>query len=430
MAVLPLLENYPIYFQLWSLETRQPGQEFSLSTLTNRNLTIEFLNGASLLHTASENDANPIVKVENAARGLLSLRLDSTAWAKLAANKTYVARISAYGAVRGTEMVTVGSPDSGSKSINGVQLYCSPSNILEILGAIPGAVTQTSVDLSDRWIAPNAQGYWTLTLTPPEKIWGLWVDRVHAMEVEYDSLATGPSRCWAQVGNTIYYKGPEKLDRVESETAFSRFVLTQIQYASDQVEDFTNRKFGQWRVFREVHNGLNSDRQLFSRDYPLIVDEWFRLDAFGSARDFSRRYTEADVSTYPNTQQREKLHVDGATGAITINQSLFAFGRDFLGGYGDSWFGASRLPVGQNNIELTYSFGPSKPHVSIQEATAKLAAIKLLNYWERTMAQGMDGASLGCVNLKFADARPYMERWKAEAEEAIDKERSHLVEPY
>lgn len=428
MFSIPHYENHPIDLQLWANPAHQPGDELDLSNATNRNLTVQFLLDGNVVHTAAESDTPTIVQIGNAVRGVIVLRLDQTVWGQIYAGREYLIRVSAYGVQRLEQSLRVGPPDAGTKrSINGVGLYASPSKILEILGAIPGAIAETTRDLSDRWLGPNAQGYWTLTLDSAEKLYGLWVDNLHADSVLYSELATAADRAWAKVGNTVYYKGPEDLDEVPTETAFSRMVLTQLRYATAEVEEGTDRYFGQWLLFRETHNGLQSNRQLHAREYPIVVNEWFRIDAYANGRDLSRRYTEADVSSYAGAS-RDKIHVDAPTGIVTINQLLFDF--DFDGNQGTPWYGHDRFPKGQKNIEITYVFGEASPPIRIQEATAKLAASRLLNYWERTMAQGQDGASLGCVNIRFADARPYLERWKSEAEEAIEHHRTHQIEPY
>lgn len=418
-SVVNQLENYPISLQLWASQPKAPGNELDLSQPVNRNLTIDIMDGNLVAHSASENDADSIITIESAVRGVLSIRLNTAAWAKLKADTKYVARVKAYGATWLMEPIQIGAPSPGLTSLNGVRYYCAPSNILEILGTIPGAIAQTLNALSMRWSTnTNAQGYWTLTLNPNERLWGLWVDRLDVQEVEYADLATGATRAWARVGDIIYYKGPERIGDVPVESAFSIMVRDQIRYASEHITDETSRHFGMWRSVRETQNGMHSDRQLYTREYPIAVDEWFRVDAFGDGRYLNRRYTEKDVSNHPNTEQRDTIHVEGPTGGISLNQS-FDFGNDFMyGGY-------DRVPQGRNNIEITYSFGDARPPAGIEEATAKYAAIGLLNYWERSMAQGLEGPSLGCVNIKFADSRAYYERWKADVEHAIDYHRSH-----
>lgn len=427
-SVVNLLENYPIELQLWMTQSKVPGNEVDFSNPTNRNLTIDIMDGNLVVHTASENDAKSIITIDAAARGVISLRLNALAWNKLKPNTQYMVRVKAYAATWGLQPLKVGAPSPGLVSVNGLKWYCAPSNILEILGAIPGAVTETMVNLSARWSASkNPQGYWTLALNAGERLWDLWVDRLHVQEVDYADLGTGATRAWAKVGSTIYYKGPERIGDVPVETAFSMMVRDQIRYATEEVEEGTGRHFGLRRAYREVQNGMFNDRQIFTREYPVIVDEWFRVDAFGSGRHISRRFTESDVSSYPNQESRDNLHVDGDTGGISLNATLFDFGVDFAGqGWdGEGWFGEGRIPQGRNNVEITYTFGNAKLPGLVQEAAAKLAAMRLLNYWERSMAQGLEGPSLGCVNLKFADSKPYFERWKSEAEQAIEHLRSH-----
>jgi hypothetical protein len=421
LSAINLLENYPIALQIWASQPKNPGAELDLSNALNRNLEIDIMDGNIVVHTASENDANSIITIDAAARGAFSIRLDTVAWGKLKANTKYMVRAKAYGATWSLEPIQIGAPSPGVTSLDGMKLYCAPSNILEILGTIPGAITETFVDLSARWSTnTNPQGYWTLTLNPDERLWDLWVDRLHVAQVDYADLGTGATRAWAQVARTIYYKGPERIGDVPVETAFSMMVRDQIRYATDEIEDGTGRYFGRRRAFRETQNGMYNDRQIFTRQYPAIVDEWFRLDAFGTGRNITRRFTEADVTSYPNQEGRDRLHVDGETGGISLNDMLFDFGDDFTG---DGWFGGGRIPQGRNNVEITYTFGTFP--ALVREAAAKLAAIRLLNYWERSMAQGLEGPSLGCVNLKFADSKSYYDRWKADAEEAIDHERSH-----
>lgn len=423
LAVVNRLENYPIELQLWASQPKVPGAELDLSNAVGRNLTIDIMDGNIVAHTASENDVDSIVAIDKAERGAVSVRLDVRAWNHLKADRQYMVRMSAYGAAWSMEPIQIGAPSPGITSVNGVKLYCAPSNILEILGTIPGAIAQTMNDLSARWSTnTNPQGYWELPLNADERLWDLWIDRLHVAQVDYPDLATGATRAWAKVGRTIYYKGPERIGDVPVESAFSIMVRDQIRYATEEIEEGTGRHFGLRRAHREVQNGMYSDRQIFTREYPAIVDEWFRLDAFGSGRSLSRRYSESDVSNYANTEARDRLHVDGETGGISLNDSLFDFGNDFAG---DSWFGTGKIPQGRNNVEITYTFGKAKLPGPIQEATAKLAAIRLLNYWERSMAQGLEGPSLGCVNIKFADSRSYYERWKSDADHAIEHERSH-----
>jgi hypothetical protein len=423
LSVVNLLENYPIALQLWASQPKNPGAELDLSNALNRNLSIDIMDGNLVAHTASENDANSIVTIDRAERGVFSIRLDAIAWGKLKPNTKYMVRVKAYGATWSMEPIQIGAPSPGITSLNGVKLYCAPSNILETLGTIPGAIAQTMTDLSARWSTnTNPQGYWTLTLNADERLWDLWVDRLHVTQVDYADLATGATRAWAKVANTIYYKGPERIGDVPVESAFSMMVRDQIRYATEEIEEGTGRHFGLRRAFREVQNGMYSDRQIFTREYPAIVDEWFRIDAYGMGRNITRRFTEADVSNYPGQEGRDRLHVDGETGGISVNDALFDFGDDFSG---DAWFGGGKIPQGRNNVEITYTFGSAKLPGLVQEAAAKLAAIRLLNYWERSMAQGLEGPSLGCVNIKFADSKSYYDRWKSDAHEAIEHFRSH-----
>jgi hypothetical protein len=435
--VTPWLDNYPIRRQLWASSARTPGSELKLVP-TARNLNVRFRDPvtSAITLTVSELSSTPYVRVLDVERGLIEMTISGDAWNSLIRNKDYLCDVYAYGVLRETFTFTSGLPDSRTENLNGVELYTSPTQVLELLGLIPGAEVETAVDLSTMGWARNTEGYWTLAIPATQAVYGLWVGDLHAIALEtYEEMALGPERCWTRVdtldGNhSILYKGPENLASlarpITVETAFNPLVLRAIAQASSEVEAKTQRGFAKVRVFRETHDGLSAQRQLTPRRYPVTVDQFFRLDCFSYyGRDIARRYTESAVARQRDLQG-SVLHVDEPTGLITLNDSIWDWGNPSEVGYeiagGSILFGS--FPKGSKNIEISYTGGSDRPPLNVAMATAKLAAITLLRFYARTMAQGMSDVNIGCGRMNFADGENYAQAWAKEADQLLENYQS------
>jgi len=433
IEISPWLDNYPIRRQLWASSARTPGSELKLIP-TSRNLTVQWRDRSTnaIVLSSSELSSTALIRVLDVQRGLVEINVaGDVAWAALKRDVSYTCEILAYSVLRDTFEFTTTLPEPHTDNLNGIQLYTSPSQVLDILGLIPGADVQTAVDLASLSWTKNTEGYWVAIAPASQPIYGLWVGGLHAIALDsYEELALGPERCWTRVdtldGNhSLIYKGPENLaslaNPITIETAFNAIVLRFLVQASAEVEAITHQFFYRSRVFRETHDGLSDQRQLTARRYPVALDQYFRLDCYSYSRDISRRYTESSVDK-GRSNQNTTLHVDGPTGLITLNDSIWDWGSSDAIGYetsaGAGVFGS--FPKGQKNIEITYTGGPSTPPVNVAIAAAKLAAINLLRYYERTMAQGLAGLSIGCGNINFADGEKYAAAWAKEAAQLLE----------
>jgi hypothetical protein len=401
-AIAPWLDNYPIYRQLWVSANRIPGNELKL-VLTNRNLTLRIKSGAITVLTSSELQSNALIAVNNSDRGVVKITLAGDAWNTLGADRVYTCEILAYGTVYDTFELSTGLPSPYSESLNGVEVYASPREVLEVLGPIPGASVQTTVALPG-WTF-NAEKYWTKTLTPNQKIFGLWIDDLSAQEVPYERLALGASRQYARVGDTLYYKGIENLadPHLSIETGYSVYVLRSLREATKEIDRKTSQTFDQRRIYRELHRATYTMGQLSSRIRPVTVDDYFRLDCYSQSRSPRRRYTEKELADHNSLYSENALFVEGETGIITLTEHFWewlSWGED---SYSKGFRGFNFFPPGEVSLELTYTAGYAKVPVDVSEAAGNLAAIRLGTYWQLALSQGMQGLSIGCVNMNFGD---------------------------
>lgn len=417
----PWLDNWPVYQQLWqSANGRSPGEELDLSVATGRMLTAQWRNSTgTIVYASNEASAIPAIAIEQAKRGVVVVRPTGGLWDVLKAGETYTLEIVAYGVLYSATPYTTTMPAAGEASVNGMVVYGAPRQILELLGMIPGASVQVSVPLDGLNWTQDARGYWTASLAGINGFHGFWVDDHFAPNVPYAELALGSTRAWTTVGSTIYYKGFENLTLVYCEGAFSRYVLRCLEEATAEVERRTGRKFGLWRYTREVHRGLRRSRQIVPRQRPLVIDDYFRLDALSYSRTLFRRYTEKDFR--PQSGGGQLLHGDAETGVITINQNAWDFwdwGNASMGDIGNF----ATLPPGENNIEITYTAGHAKKlPTDVDEAASNLAGIRQGIYWQQALTQGLQGISIGCVNLNFGQLfSQYTPAWQASAYQILD----------
>ncbi|MDA0267542.1 MAG: hypothetical protein O3A14_11425 [Cyanobacteria bacterium] len=446
----PWQDNWPTRLQLWQPGGQFPGNELDLTPTSverggqahPRNLTLQWRNAAGVVVLAFPelipgNDPNTLipnptypVTIDHPLRGLATVRVSGEHWESLNAGITYTLEAIAYGLLYLAQPFTVGLPEPHQEILNGVELYGSPRQVLEVLGQVPGASLEVLVDLSGGW-AKDARGYWYKTFANTQKLFGLWIDDRHAAKVTYGDLALH-QRAWALVPGaggpndftyTVYYTGSEDLSSAYVETAYNIYVWRCLKEATKEVERKTGRFFNLQRVYREVHRGLRRHRQLTVRQWPLIIDEFFRLDALSYTRQLYRRYQEEDFSPSATLLgQGQVLHGDGPTGVITINQNVWdwwEWGNDGMAAdYGLGSF--AFLPRGENNLEVTYTAGYEFTPPDLDEAVANLAAVRQGIYWNQTLSAGMDGLSVGCVNLNFSQLfQRWIPAWTASAEQIL-----------
>lgn len=421
-AVAPWLDNYPIYRQLWSSIDHAPGTELKLVP-TSRNLTVQWSTVAGVALVSSELQSVPFVRVADVQRGVIEIAVTGIGWNALRQDTTYTCEVFAYGTVLDRFSFRSSLPEPGEVAISGADVYASPRQLLETFGMIPGADVQTTVNLSGEW-SLTPERYWSKVLPATQPLYGLWVNDVYAPMVEYADLALSGERAWAIVGTsddsyTLYYKGPETLSRSFVETAYSRAVLRYLEQATAEVERRTQQFFNRRRVVREAYRGLSQQRQLSLRHYPVTVDRTFRLDCFAYAREVTRRYAETEVAG-SQSANGTPVHVDGRTGLVTLNQSLWDYGDNFYS-IGDAFGMFNTFPKGENNIEVSYTAGYDTPPIEISHATALLASIPLATFWQQQITQGMSGLSLGCANLNFGDLfSKWFPQWQQQATQILE----------
>lgn len=457
----PWQDNWPVWVQLWADSSRLPGTELDLSADSRtvpladpeaepdnptqitvpRNLTAQFrdkggtvvLAYAELLPGEPDPETGDPVWVANPdwadhvaiatpeARGVVKITPSGDAWQALGKDAQYTLEVIAYGYLYAAVPYSTKMPEPGIERLNGVEIYGSPRQVLELLGPVPGVVAEITVDLGHAWVL-DERGYWKAAIASDQQLYGLWIDDRHAKKVGYPELALAGERAWARVvepgaaageppSHWLYYKGPEDLSQTFNETAASIYVYRCLKEATAEAERRTGRIFAKHRVLREVHRGLGRMRQIMPRHSPVWLDQFFRLDALSYRRDLYRRYTEADFSpqtTYASSGQ--VLHLDSPTGVITLNQNIWdwwsagndGMTSDFgLGGF-------AFLPRGEANIEISYTAGFDVTPPDVDEAVANLAAVRQGIYWNQALSAGMTSLSIGCVNLNFSEL---MGRW-------------------
>lgn len=458
----PWRDNWPTVLQLWQPGPRSPGMELDLSPLeierdeviVPRNLTLQWrdrfgavvLAYAELLPTEPDPDTGEVslvpnpsypVQISHPLRGVVSVQVSGPAWDALPPGGTYTLEVIAYGLLWLSVPFDVGLPEPHQEILNGVEIYGSPRQVLEVLGQVPGASLEVTVALNGGW-AKNEQGYWVKEIPAEQELFGFWVSDRYASLVDYGDLAMvnrGIARVPVDTAHHhLYYHGPEDLTMAHCETAYSIYVWRCLKEATKELERKTGRFFNLQRVFREVHRGLRRQRQLVVRQTPLHIDPYFRLDALSYSRQLFRRYSEEDfLPSATLLGQGQVLHAHGETGTVTINQNVWDWwdwGNDGIAadfGLGQFAF----LPRGENNIEVTYTAGYEVTPADVDEAVANLAAVRQGIFWNQTLSAGMSSLSLGCVNLNFSDLfNRWIPAWTASAEQIMMAYTNLEMEPF
>lgn len=429
---IPWQDNWPIYRQLWESGQRLPGAERDLSDPTDRVLTARWRDTKSneIVLVSTELDPDPLISIDGLAqRGRIKIQIGGRErWQSFRQDRSYACDILGYGDVLDTFEFGVGIPQIKAEVVNGVQTYAGPREVLELIGRIPGAVVETFLELSGGWVK-DPRGYWVKEIPNTVVLYGLWIEDKSCTPVEYEQLSS-VYRSYARVieggSHFIYYNGPEPLDTQTRpqyvETAFNRYVLRCLEEATAEFERRTGRVFSQRRIYREIHRGLYRQQQISVKHSPVRVDEYFRLDAFTRSRDVWRRYTESDVlpdNGFYNSSQTLTLEPD--SGTLTLNQNFWDWGdwRQDIAVFGID--NLAYLPKGENNLEITYTGGYSSPPVDVAEAVANMAAIRQAIFWQQAITQGMQGISIGCVNLNFGQLfNTWIPSWQSAADRIIE----------
>lgn len=406
-AIAPWLDNWPIYRQLWDGQPG-PGNELDLVP-TGRNLSVQLRDpDGEVAIASSEVQHDAIISVANQQRGLIKIVIRGDRWNALRNDLTYTVEILAYGFLYDSFSLSTALPEPGKQLLNGVEVYGAPREILELLGRIPGASVETLVNLSEGW-ALNGQGYWARDVEAGYRPYGLWVNDLHVRQVPYEQLALDGDRAFAQVGDRLFFKG-EDLTYAYVESAYNVYVLRSLQEATSEIDRKTGTSFSRARIMRELHRGTYRKKQLAIRRSPITVDDYFRVDCYSPSRTLVRRYQEQSTfSPGSNDYSTNRLLVDGETGVIHITESFWDWsdwGSEIVGVSGLR--GLNFFTPGEASLEVTYTGGPMKPPVDIAEACANLAAIRQGIFWQQALSQGMQGLSIGCLNLNFGQM---MQQW-------------------
>jgi hypothetical protein len=429
---VPWLDNWPIYRQLWQFSsTRNPGEELDLSVTLNRALTAQWRDSeGDVVFASVETATAPLISISQAKRGVVVIKPTGALWDTLKQGEVYSLEVIAYGVLHSATEFRIALPQPTEECLNGMSVYGSPRQILELLGMIPGASVQVTRTLAPEWVL-DARGYWTADTNEIGTLFGFWIDDHFVPRVDYKDLALGSTRAFAIAGSTFYYKGPELLPDRHCETAFSRYVLRCLEEATAEVERRTGRKFGLWRYYREVHRGLARQRQIKTRQWPLVVDEFFRMDTLTYSRSLFRRYTEDNFTPDGIYGGNQLLHADAPTGVITVNPNAWDF-WDFgyaVGGQIPEGLFAG-IGKGENNVEITYTAGNAKViPTDVDEACSNLAAVRQGIFWQQALTQGMQGISIGCVNMNFGSLfAQYTPQWQGSAYQICDAYTRHDIE--
>ena len=437
----PWLDNWPIQAQLWQPGDRLPGNELDLSVAdvggTPRNLTFQWRNQAGGIDLAYSEQTKFPASLDFPERGVVSVTVSGDDWNYLKTENQYTLEIIAYGLLYLELPFSLDVPQPGSEVLNGVSVYGSPRQILELLGPVPGASVSVSRDLSG-WTL-NSQGYWTKSIPADTQLFGLWIEDKYARMVDYEALSLSGERAWSRdrrssESHTLYYKGPENLENAYVETAFSIYVFRCLKEATAEVDRRTGRHFNLRRIFREVHRGLNRHRQLICRQHPIRIDSTFRLDALSYTRSLYRRYTEDDFDATNDGffSGGQVLHADPDTGVITINQNVWdwwEWGNNQTADYGLGQF--AFLPRGENNIEVTYVAGYETTPPDIDEGCCNLAAVRQGIYWNQAISQGFRGMDIGCVKMNFESLfSQWFPLWNQTADRIIESYQAVDIEGF
>ncbi|MBT9158964.1 MAG: hypothetical protein DDT26_00213 [Dehalococcoidia bacterium] len=441
-SLTPFRDNYSLTFQLWAAPERTPGNELELSAYLEPELRVQFRNLSTDTVVLVAEAGSDYVTVVDALRGVVQVTLTGNAWLSFNRDREYELEVIAFNVLYHRQRLNFTLPSEGKELLNGVGLYAGPREILELLGPIPGAVVETSVPLDSGW-SRDERGYWIKDIPAALQVFGLWIEDVHATgPIPYEQLAL-KWRHWARLPVTetthrLYYNGPEDLatttDNIFVESAFNRYVLRSLQEATKEFERRTGRYFNKQRYFAETHRGLVRQRQIMPRQYPVSLDEFFRLDAYGFSRnDLFRRYTEKDFVIHgSNRSESPHLHLEPSTGIITLTQNVW----DWWDWANEAQFPASVatfafFPSGEQNLDLTYTAGYDRPPTDVGEAVANMAAIRLGTFWQQALAQGLSGISIGCVSLSFGDLLSrWFPSWQQSAERIIEIYTRHDLEAF
>lgn len=411
---VPWLENWPIQRQLWAApHNRIPGNELDLSVAAGRNLRVAVKAGSATVWEAME--PHPQLQIlQPPQRGVVQFRLKGNDWNQIRRDVRHEVEIYAYGYLYDSFALDTDLPEPRVENLNGITLYASPREVLEVLGPIVGPDTAVSVPLMEGWTL-SPQGYWQRDIPAEQALHGLWVNDYHVHgPVPYEALALAPTRAFARVAqgattHRLYVKLGQG-DRLDDptrpayvETAHNIYVWRCLAEASAQCERRAQRSFGLNRIYREAYDGRHRQRQIVTRQAPVYIDEFFRLDAYAFTRNLFRRYTEEDFLPQNALFVGGRvLHCQENTGIITVNQNFWDWwdaGTIIAGDYGLGLL--AFLPKGQNNLEITYTAGYEVPPTDIAEACANYAATRQMVFWKQAISQGLSGIGLGCVSLNF-----------------------------
>ncbi|MCD8487883.1 MAG: hypothetical protein LRZ84_14395 [Desertifilum sp.] len=417
-----------------------PGDELDLSEVMNRALTLNIVSELTgvIVRSFGEVTLGTPIRIENYKRGTVEINFCPEHLSGLEIRQLYRIEILAYGQIYGTYLLERQPPEPGTVLLNGIEIYGSPRQVLEVVGKIPFADIQTNVDLSAGWVK-NDLGYWVKTIPAEQELHGFWVHEFHVKGVEYEELATDPSnRAYSRVAtdssvHTLYYRGYEKLDSVTQpilvETAYSIYVWRCLLEATQKIEIETGRFFNLRRIIRETHRGLRRQRQLALRQTPVQQpDSQFILDCYSNGRrGFFRRF---DLEDFDNNRGigGNSLHLDSETGIVTVNQNRWDWndvGNRIEYGTTD-WF-----PGGENNLEVSYKAGYKTLPPDIDEIAAIEGAMRQAQYWQMLLTQGLTGISIGCVNLNFGQLfNQFVPGWEKRSAEVIDRYRRISIESF
>lgn len=428
-------DNTPVYRQLWVDLAKLPGFELDLTSVAGRLLTVQWFDRDELVYVDSELLSISTIRIINQKRGVIGIFPNESLWVFLRQGKIYRCVVRGYGLKLDEFEFRTDLPEPGRTILNGVEVYASPRSLLTVLGAIPGAIAQTGVDLSDGWTL-DERGYWVKEVPSTQRTFGLWLNDLHVRYVKYSELALAPGHAWARVGGVttdthrLYLKTTEDLSDLGMvpyiETAFSNTVLGSIQQATAEIHRKTGTFFNLQRIVRQSYDGSHAQRQVVLEHHPIRVDESFCLRVMRSSTAARQVYTESDIAG--REVYSKPLKVDADLGVITLKEAFWEWNGydDYLATSGAliSW---NTLPKGESNLEVTYVAGYDRPPSDIAEACAMLAAIRQGRFWLQTLSAGMGGVSVGCVNLNFSEAGQMFPIWQSSAESTLQQYTSLLA---
>jgi hypothetical protein len=409
---VPWLDNWPISRQLWSDPLKLPGTELDL-TLPNRNLVVQWRDRTTNNVVLAFAEGDSAIRVENPKRGVVTVRLTGNDWQFIKRETVYTVEVIAYGYLySSSEFKADDWITSSSIPLVGGNVYASPRQAL-VLVMVAGASDAISEDLSGAW-AINPQGYWTRTVFT--QVNGLWVNDKNYREVPYEELGTSGDRCFSVVNETIYVKSVESPASAYVETAYNFLTHQTLKRAAAEVERKTGRCFAKQLNIREIQKGLRFQQQVFTKEYPVTLNEFFRLDIMARNRQIYRRYTESNFASSSDFVETSNLSLNPKTGAIALASNgldIWDWGSTGV----DGAVSANFIPKGENNVEITYVSGYDEIPDQLQQACANFAAMQLGRFWKQQLSQGFDSLSIGCVNVNFTQLfTQFFQEWASEAD--------------